>query len=77
MKEQILRLPVVDYPADCQRIQAALLGSGIVATLPQCEQLWALHSDTLSAGWLPVDGWSADAIVEFLLPFIHLFHQGE
>ena len=73
-----LRLPIVDYPSDCERIQKALLWwGGVVASLPQCEALWCAYSSTLSAGWIAIDAWRPEAIYDALGPFFTLYHEGE
>lgn len=41
-----------EYPKDVRRIQIILLSNEIEATLKQCEELWNMYSESISAGWM-------------------------
>jgi len=58
--------PVVDYPADIDRLVAVATNAGYTVTQPDVAELWRRHASDLCASWFAVDGDDRD-ILEALL----------
>lgn len=58
--------PVVDFPADIERLVAAATYAGYTVTPRDAAELWRRHSGEVCASWFAVDGDDRDILVALL-----------
>ncbi len=58
------------FPADVTKIQQAVIAGGYDCSRKDAAELWRKFSDTMCAGWLIVEGYSAESILKAVEPFI-------
>ena len=59
-----------NYPEDVTRVQTAVINHGYECSRQQADRLWRDYSDSLCAGWIMMNDYTAEALWGLVEPFI-------